>query len=190
MKYTFLAISLKLIAVKMILNQQRRVSDENSENPALLSENHRLNTSIVAIPLFSSVSYEQRLLVILSSCNWMHRKHTRKHATGQYEQCESTFRRDALFATVICPEIFDRTILFFSPISTEKVVNFSKKKKDPAFGKLHVPESFYILMHWEIKISRYIIRSAMKKICSLASVIFSNGIFLAIQYRKFYFLHS
>lgn len=131
MKYTFLAISLKLIAVKMILNQQRRVSDENSENPALLSENHRLNTSIVAIPLFSSVSYEQRLLVILSSCNWMHRKHTRKHATGQYEQCESTFRRDALFATVICPEIFDRTILFFSPISTEKVVNFSKKKKTP-----------------------------------------------------------
>lgn len=127
MKYTFLAISLKLIAVKMILNQQGRVSDENSENPALLSENHRLDTSIVAIPLFSSVSYEQRLLVILSSCNWMHRKHTRKHATGQYEQCESTFRRDALFATVICPEIFDRTILFFSPISTKKVVNFSKK---------------------------------------------------------------
>lgn len=64
------------------------------------------------------------------------------------------------------------------------------KKKIPAFGKLRVPESFYILMYWEIKISRYIIRSAMKKICSLASVIFSDGIFLAIQYRKFYFLHS
>lgn len=172
----------------MILNQQRRVSNENSENPALLFENRRLDTSIVAILLFSSVSYEQRLLVILSSCNWMHRKHTRKHATGQYEQCESTFRRDALFATVICPEIFDRAILFFSPISSEKVVNFSKKK--PAFGKLRVPESFYILMHWEIKISRYIIRSAMKKICSLAPVIFSDGLFLAIQYRKFYFLHS
>lgn len=172
----------------MILNQQRHVSDENSENPAFLSENQQLDTSIVAIPLFSSVSYEQRLLVILSSCNWMHRKHTRKHATGQYEQCESTFRRDALFATVICPEIFDRAILFFSAISTEKVVNFLKKKT--AFGKLRVPESLYTLMNWEIKISRYIIRSAMKKICSLASVIFLDGIFLAIQYRKFYFLHS
>lgn len=77
MKYTFLAISLKLILVKMILNQQRRVSNENSENSALLFENRRLDTSIVAILLFSSVSYEQRLLVILSSCNWMHRKHTK-----------------------------------------------------------------------------------------------------------------
>lgn len=172
----------------MILNQQRRVSNENSENSALLFENRRLDTSIVAILLFSSVSYEQRLLVILSSCNWMHRKHTKTRDRPVW-----TVWKHLSSWCIVCDCYLSRNIrssdsFFLSDFLGKSGKLFEKKK--PAFGKLRVPESFYILMHWEIKISRYIIRSAMKKICSLAPVIFSDGLFLAIQYRKFYFLHS